>query len=149
MMATSDPTLPVAINIKADGLQHMLKDVLDAHGITDYFVFDMSIPDAVQSLKSGLRIFARQSDMEPEPLLYAQAHGVWIDAFYDDSWITVDVLRQHLEAKKAVCLVSPELHGRDHLAFWERIGADSLVTHPSVMICTDKPEEARDFFSHG
>jgi hypothetical protein len=139
MMAASDPTLPVAINIKADGLQRMLKEALDTHGISDYFLFDMSIPDALQSVKAGLRIFTRQSDVEPEPQLYAQAQGVWMDAFYDDSWITAEAVRRHLDAGKAVCLVSPELHGRDHHAFWERLLADSLPDHPNLMICSDIP----------
>ena len=149
MIAASDPKLPVAINIKADGLQRLLKEVLDAHGVTDYFLFDMSIPDALQSVKAGLRIFTRQSDVEPEPQLYAQAEGVWMDAFYSDSWLTPEAIHRHLDAGKSVCLVSPELHGRDHRAFWGRLSTDSLINHPSLMICTDIPEEARDFFSHG
>jgi hypothetical protein len=148
-MMASDPTLSVAINIKADGLQRMLKEALDTHGIRDYFLFDMSIPDALLSVKAGLRIFTRQSDVEVEPQLYAQAEGVWVDAFYDDSWITADAAHRHLDAGKAVCLVSPELHRRDHRAFWERFSTDSLINHPSFMICTDIPEEARNFFSHG
>jgi hypothetical protein len=149
MMAASDPTLPVAINIKADGLQHMLKEALEEHGVTDYFLFDMSIPDALQSVKAGLRIFARQSDVEPEPQLYAQAQGVWMDAFYDDSWITAESVRRHLDVGKSVCLVSPELHGRNHHALWERLLADSLPDHPNLMICSDIPEQAKEFFAHG
>jgi len=149
MMAAYDPTLPVAINIKADGLQRMLKDALEAHGITDYFLFDMSIPDALQSVKAGLRIFARQSDVEPEPQLYTQSQGVWMDAFHDDSWITAEAIGRHLNAGKSVCLVSPELHGREHRAFWESLLTGSLIKHPNLMICTDIPEQARDFFRHG
>jgi hypothetical protein len=149
MMAAADPTLPVAINIKADGLQHLLKRALEANGITDYFLFDMSIPDALQSVKVGLRIFTRQSDVEPEPQLYAQADGVWMDAFYSESWITAEAVHRHLDAGKSVCLVSPELHGRDHRAFWDKFRSDSLTNHPRLMICTDIPEEAREFFTHG
>jgi hypothetical protein len=149
MMVAADPTLPVAINIKADGLQSMLKGALEAHGVTDYFLFDMSIPDALQSVKAGLRIFARQSDVEPEPQLYTQAQGVWMDAFYDDSWITADAVRRHLDAGKSVCVVSPELHGRDYRALWERLNRDSLVENPGLMICSDIPEQAREFFAHG
>ena len=149
LLSAYDPALPLAINIKADGLQRMVKDALDAHGIADYFLFDMSIPDALQSVKAGLRIFTRHSDVEPDPQLYAQADGVWMDAFNDDSWITAESVSRHLDAGKAVCLVSPELHGRDHRAFWERFCTDSLINHPRLMICTDMPAEARNFFSHG
>jgi len=149
LMATFDPSLPLAINIKADGLQTMLKTLIEAQGISNYFLFDMSIPDALQSIKAGLRIFTRQSDVEPEPHLYRQAHGVWVDAFHDDSWITADVVLRHLDAGKAVCVVSPELHGRDHRDFWDRLKLDSLATHEGFMLCSDIPEAAESFFAHG
>lgn len=148
ILTAFDKNLPLAINIKSDGLQMMLKEALELHDVRNYFLFDMSIPDALQSLKAGLRIFVRQSDIEPDPQLYAQSQGVWMDSFDDDSWITVDTISRHLDSGKAVCMVSPELHGRFHGAFWERIHDDSLIKHPNFMICTDIPEQANIFFNH-
>ncbi|HET8686082.1 MAG TPA: hypothetical protein VFM18_05380, partial [Methanosarcina sp.] len=36
---------PLAINIKSDGLAEILNSTMNRHGITNWFVFDMSIPD--------------------------------------------------------------------------------------------------------
>jgi glycerophosphoryl diester phosphodiesterase len=38
--------LPLALNVKADGLQSRLKLLLEQYEITNYFMFDMSVPDA-------------------------------------------------------------------------------------------------------
>lgn len=146
-LATRDKTLPIAVNIKADGLQKLLKEELAAYGLENYFLFDMSIPDAVVSIRAGLRIFTRQSDVETEPNLYREAAGVWMDSFFDDSWLTPDAISRHLDAGKQVCLVSPELHGRPHLAFWQRLRESSIASHPSLMICSDIPEEALSYFN--
>lgn len=145
-LASRDRTLPIAVNIKADGLQHLLKEALATHGVENYFLFDMSVPDAIVSLRAGLRIFTRQSDVETEPHLYRDSAGVWMDAFHDDRWLTPDAISQHLDAGKEVCLVSPELHGRPHLGFWERLLASGIHLRPGLMICSDLPGEARTFF---
>lgn len=144
--AAIDKSLPLAVNIKADGLQGKLKDALDHYEIENYFLFDMSVPDAIVSLKNGLRIFARHSDVESTPHLYAEAAGVWMDAFFDDSWITAESIIRHLDAGKRVCVVSPELHSRPHLSLWDRLQEGGIHCYPDLMLCTDIPEEARAFF---
>ena len=145
-LAARDKALPIAINIKSDGLQKMLAEMLDTYEIRNYFLFDMSIPDAIVSLKSGLKIFARQSDIEMVPYLYYEAAGIWMDTFFDDQWLTTQVIEQHLDAGKQVCLVSPELHGRPYLPFWERLANSHIYSHPYLMLCTDIPEQAKRHF---
>lgn len=141
-----DLSLPLAINIKADGLQHLLKAAFLRHGVRDYFLFDMSVPDAVFSIKQGLRVFTRHSDVEPTPSFYKQAAGIWMDAFYDDSWLTPKTIESHLKSDKDVCLVSPELHKRPHLEFWERLKSHAISRDCRLTLCTDLPEEAVAFF---
>jgi hypothetical protein len=148
LLAKTNKDLPVAINIKADGIQNLVKSVLDEYNIHNYFLFDMSVPDAMASIKAGLKIFTRQSDMETKPNLYDEALGVWIDAFYDDLWVTARLIEQHLDAGKQVCLVSPELHGRPHLAFWKRLANISSDTRARLMLCTDYPDKAHSYFNH-
>lgn len=147
-LAAHDRHLPLAVNIKADGLQKLLKSGLERHGIDNYFLFDMSVPDAVFSIKSGLRVFTRHSDVEPVPAFYEQAAGVWMDMFFDDKWLTVEAIGRHLDAGKQVCLVSPELHKRSHQAFWDRLAGAQFISHHGLMLCTDIPEAAQAFFSH-
>ena len=81
-----------AINIKADGLKNLLGDALRRHGIQNYFLFDMSVPQMVEFAEMGLRFFTRQSEFEKEPVLYEKAAGVWIDGFRTIDWINEELL---------------------------------------------------------
>jgi len=146
LLARHDPSLPLAINIKADGLQSLLKQALRRHGVENYFLFDMSVPDALYSLKVGLRVFTRHSDVERHPAFYEQAAGVWIDALFRDDWMAPTTVSDHLQAGKHVCLVSPELHKRPHLAFWNKLRATPAFSDPHLTLCTDLPEDAKRFF---
>lgn len=137
--------LPLALNIKADGLQKMLAAVLLEYKIQNYFVFDMSVPDMISYIKAGLRVFTRQSDYEPNPVLYEQSQGVWIDGF-NSNWVGEADIENHLNHGKQVCLVSPDLHGRSFDAFWEKLERMPVITSADVMLCTDYPEEARKIF---
>lgn len=140
----SDRSLPLAMNVKADGLAQPLKVAMDRAGWTDWFAFDMSVPDALQQLRHGVPIFARLSEYEPEPQpLLERAAGVWLDGFHGEWWDAA-LLRRLLDAGKRVCVVSPELHGRDPGAAWDRL--TPLAGTPGLMICTDLPERAREVF---
>lgn len=52
----------LALNIKSDGLQEILKSKISQYNIQNYFFFDMSVPDALGYIKHGLNIFTRQSE---------------------------------------------------------------------------------------
>ena len=144
-VASYDQTLYVAINIKADGLQNLVVDALTRHRLTNCFVFDMSVPDAVQWLQTEIPVYTRHSDVETEPAIYGQAAGVWLDAFQEDWW-DLNVISRHLEKNKKVAVVSPELHGRAHTEVWAMLRSSSLGRSDDIILCTDYPEEAREFF---
>jgi hypothetical protein len=137
--------LPLAINIKSDGLQTRLRDMLSAYDVTNYFVFDMSVPDTLGYVKLGMPFFTRESEYEPEPALYDAAAGVWMDCFKGE-WFTEADIARHLDAGKQVCLVSPELHQRPHGPFWERLRGWSVAARPELMLCTDFPTQAKRMF---
>jgi hypothetical protein len=137
-----DPGLPLALNVKADGLQRLLGEAMGRYSMTNAFVFDMSVPDMLQWAKCGISYYTRHSDLEPEPSCYDRAAGVWLDAFHGDWW-DMDVVARHLDNGKQVCVVSPELHGRSREAVWEMLAACSLKNAAGLMICTDFPEDAK------
>lgn len=137
---------PLALNIKADGLQKSIRELINKYQISNYFVFDMSIPDTIGYIDDGFRIFTRQSEFEPEPAFYQDVVGVWIDAFRDERWVTEKILKDHLHAGKMLCIVSPELHGRHHEAFWQNLSTYAMRANDNVMLCTDYPSQAREFF---
>ena len=135
-----------AINIKADGLKNILQILLSRYSISNYFLFDMSIPQMVEFKEMGFRFFTRQSEIEPLPCMYADATGIWIDGFWSVDWITERLIDSHLKEGKEVCLVSPELHGfSNYVLFW-RLLSSFKVDFDKIYLCTDYPEEARVFF---
>jgi glycerophosphoryl diester phosphodiesterase len=136
---------PLALNIKADGLHEPVAAALATAGEPDYFVFDMSIPDTLSYQRAGLR-FTRQSEYERIPALYDEAAGVWLDGF-ESAWFDRELIAAHLSSRKQVCIVSPELHGRDQQADWERWSTWDVIGSPDVMICTDLPLEAQEVFA--
>jgi hypothetical protein len=139
------PVVPLALNVKADGLQAALREQLKGLSSNSYFFFDMSIPDMLSYVRMAMPVFTRHSDIETVPVLYEQAVGVWLDDFHGD-WTALSAIEEHLSADKQVCIVSPELHGRDHHPLWHRLAASALVKDGRLMLCTDFPREARDFF---
>lgn len=134
-----------AINIKADGLKDILKDYFDKYSVTNYFLFDMSVPQMVEFRDMGLRYFTRQSEVEPKPCMYEDAAGVWIDGFWGTDWITEGLLRNHISNGKEVCLVSPDLHGNSYREFWTELRKWD-VDGTKIILCTDHPDEAKEFF---
>lgn len=134
-----------AINVKADGLKELLTLFLKKYQIANYFAFDMSVPQMLEYSEAGIRFFTRESEYEREPALYEKADGVWMDAFADDGWITEELIKKHIASHKKVCIVSPDLHRRQHEAFWERLHSFDLGS-PDIMLCTDYPGRAKQFF---
>ena len=134
----------LAINVKADGLVSLLAAALET--TPRWFAFDMSVPDTLHYARTGLPFFTRQSEFELEPPLYDEAVGVWIDGFKSD-WVNEPVVAKHRRAGKAVCLVSPELHGRSCDPAWGRWQTWSLRNDPEMSICTDLPERAAERLS--
>lgn len=142
------PALPLALNIKADGLQPALRRQLEYLTLGTFFFFDMSIPDMLSYVRASLPVFTRHSDIEEVPVLYEKAVGVWLDDFRGD-WLPLSAVERHLAAGKQVCIVSPELHGRKHQAFWQRLAASAVSREDRVMLCTDFPRDAQKFFIEG
>ena len=139
--------LQLALNIKSDGLQEKLMELINEFNISNYFVFDMSIPDTIGYLNYNAHVFTRQSEYEFDPALYSQAVGVWMDEF-NQSWIEEGNIHNHILNGKKVCIVSPELHKRDYKKEWSKYKAIFLSDEASeISICTDFPELASNYFN--
>ena len=90
----------LAVNIKADGLQAPLARALAGLDGAQWFAFDMSVPDALGYVRAGLPTFTRHSDVEPDPVLLEDAHGVWLDDF-GGGWLGEEQIAAHLAAGRA------------------------------------------------
>ncbi|HDR8988594.1 TPA: hypothetical protein QDA93_001174 [Burkholderia vietnamiensis] len=135
-------SLPLAMNVKADGLAVGLADAFNRRAL-DWFVFDMSIPDMKMQLKAGNPVFARMSEVEQAPAWLDQIQGIWLDAF-SHVWYNAATISDLLARGLRVCVVSAELHGRAHGELWSALR--DLQDRDRLMICTDLPEECRRFF---
>lgn len=143
LLAMFEPTgLPLAVNIKADGLSALLAKAFEGSALP-WFAFDMSGPEMFRYAAANLPFYTRHSDIEQAPLLYDKAQGVWLDSFGPE-WFDADTVRAHLNQGKQVCIVSSDLHGRDPAGLWAKLS--SLNNDAGVTLCTDFPERAREFF---
>lgn len=136
----------LAINIKSDGLQELLLQALKRSQIEKYFVFDMSVPDTLAYRQKGIRFFSRVSEYEEQPVMFEHCDGIWVDAFHS-IWYRTRDLYCYLEKRKKICIVSPELHQREYLNLWENLKKDGLHLYDSVLLCTDFPDRAINYFN--
>lgn len=134
----------LALNIKSDGLLMPLKAILAEYKNLDIFVFDMSVPDSRPYLNSDLTTFMRMSEVEKTVAWLDQAEGIWLDGF-SSIWYDSKILQKILNNGKKICVVSPELHGRDHMELWSLL--NSFAPDESLILCTDLPETAASFFA--
>lgn len=136
----------LALNIKSDGLAAALNQTLKRHGITRYFVFDMSVPDSLGYFSLGMDVFTRRSEYEGASTLDTKAQGVWIDRLSEGA-VSRAAIAAELEAGRTVAIVSPELHRRPHLPAWVEWKTLFQNAPPEkVMLCTDLCDEAAAFF---
>ncbi len=131
-------SIPVAINIKTDGLQPYLKEFIIENGNNGTFVFDGSIPEMVKyrsfEIPHALRLSEYEKDLPWNP------DFIWVDGFEVDWWIRDRQILQHLEDTPVV-FVSPELHGREHRTAWEWLLGLKKSGTDNLYVCTDFPEE--------
>lgn len=133
--------LPLALNIKADGMGEKIKEILEKYNHTNYFTFDMSIPEMVVQNRLGLRFFTGKSDIIKEPIMLKESSGVWLDSFKSD-WFDESEITRILEQNKQICIVSPDLHKREYESVWQK-----YKNAKNIMLCTDYPIQAREFFN--
>ncbi len=138
-------TVILALNVKEDGIQAMVKEMLAKYKIEKYFFFDMSIPEMVVYDCMEMKFFTRESDIEHSLVLYDKAEGVWVDAFYKD-WDMLKSIRKHLSNGKKVSLISPEIHCKDESIIWERLKESGICDDSGFFMCTDYPVRAREYF---
>lgn len=138
----------IAINIKSDGLQEPLYNLLQQYKITRYFVFDMSIPDTLLYLKREMQVYIRHSELEEYPKLMGSASGFWVDEM-TESWLNSKSINQLLSLGKKISIVSPELHERDHVNLWKIIKNINKSSRQFIdlSLCTDYPFKAKSFFN--
>ncbi len=101
----------LALNVKQEGIETSIVEVLGEYKIENYFMFDVSFPMVVRlSNNSNSKIALRVSDLEPFQVLEnfrGKVEWIWLDAFSDYDYLKEADMKFH---GFKTCLVSPELH---------------------------------------
>jgi len=104
------------LNIKEEGLETRLIELMESKGIEDYFFLDQSFPYLVKWSKAGERRCAvRVSEFESVETaltLAGKVDWVWVDCFSHFPLSHADAIRLK-SAGFRLCLVSPELQGKN------------------------------------
>ncbi len=104
------------VNVKSEGIEFRAIQLLEDHGIKNFFLLDCSIPMMVRLGKSGERRlavrFSEFESLKTVELMAPFVSWVWIDVFNNlplNEYIAT-YMRETLHLR--LCLVSPELQGQ-------------------------------------
>ena len=104
------------LNVKEEGLEAELLAIMKSYSIENFFFLDQSFPFLIKwSQKGERRCAVRVSEFESTQTALAlagQVDWIWVDCFNQFSLTTIDFQRLK-SAGFQLCLVSPELHGRN------------------------------------
>ncbi len=136
--------IPVAMNIKEDGLSEQYREFLDINQHKLSFIFDGSIPEMRKIRDEGLPHALRLSEYERE--LPWSTRFIWVDAFESEWWLGSQEIA-NLQQEHFLVFVSPELHGRNFENAWQYFRRLSHENSKKFGICTDLPSQLKEFIS--
>jgi len=103
------------LNVKEEGIEYRVKDIVERNGIKDYFFLDLSFPALIKMVDTReKRIAVRFSEYESVETALALAgkvDWVWVDCFTKMP-LNKEIYRTFKEWGFKICLVSPDLVGR-------------------------------------
>jgi hypothetical protein len=124
------------VNIKCEGIEHLVLELLRKYKIVNFFLLDCSFP--MIRLLSALgerRTAIRLSEFEQFEMMAGIADWVWVDVFHR---LPIDrsMCDQLHELGYKICLVSPELQKQS-----EKLEEYKNRIYDCIdMICTKRPE---------
>jgi len=132
------------LNVKEEGLEARLIELMRSSGIEDYFFLDQSFPFLVKWAKTGeQRCAVRISEFESIETvltLSGKVKWVWVDCFTRFP-LRNDDAKRLMASDFKLCLVSPELQGRDGAVEIPQLAM--LLVERGIQadaICTKRPD---------
>ena len=130
------------LNVKEEGLEERLISLMHSKGINDYFFLDQSYPFLIKWSSAGERRCAvRVSEfrsVENALNLAGKIEWVWVDCFTRFP-LTNSEFKTLKDAGFKICLVSPELQGRNAEKEIQKCLTYSLIKIDADAICTKYP----------
>ena len=104
------------LNVKEEGLEERLIEIMKRNKIEDYFFLDQSFPFIIKTYNAGeSRCAVRVSEfesIETAMSLAGKVQWVWVDSFNHFPLTSEGANRLKNDGGFKLCFVSPELHGR-------------------------------------
>ena len=104
------------LNLKEEGLENRVLELMNKFDISNYFFLDQSFPFLIKTLKKGIKNCAvrisEYESFETAINLKGKVEWVWID-FFTKFPLTVNEVNILKKLNYKLCLVSPELQGYD------------------------------------
>lgn len=132
------------LNVKEEGLEKALLELMTRYGIEDFFFLDQSFPFLVKTSRGGERRCAvRVSEFEAIETVMSLAgmvEWVWVDCF-----TRFPLTREQAHALQSagfkLCLVSPELQGREaSVSIPQMLSLLQDLEIEAEAVCTKRPD---------
>lgn len=132
------------LNVKEEGLEARLIEIMRQRSVEDFFFLDQSFPFLVKWARNGEhRCAVRVSEFESVDTaltLAGKVDWVWVDCFTRFPLTTESAQRLH-EAGFKLCLVSPELQGRPAETEIPQLRAQlASLRIAAEAVCTKRPD---------
>ena len=132
----------LAINIKEEGIEERVFDILSKEMCTNFFLFDVSVPQIFRLGKRYSKHFAfRLSQIEQINYKFCREYAdfIWIDTFDGSFWLNKDLILELKNLSFKLCFVSPELHKPplgDFKIFNKKLDSYNCLLDNNDMVCT-------------
>jgi hypothetical protein len=131
------------INVKEEGLESYILDLLSNYNVEDFFFLDQSYPSIRRLINLGIsKLATRVSDFEDiDTALKSGSDWVWLDSFTGQWDYLPQIIRQLYKTGQKTCLVSPELQRSGAQAELKKL--NELISSQNLditAVCTKYPE---------
>lgn len=130
----------IILNVKEEGIEGRIQELIDKRDIKDYFYLDLSFPFLIKIMNKGQRNiavrFSEYESIETCMLLAGKVEWVWVDCI--TKFPLTEENHRKLSRYFKICLVSPELLGmpREEIREIKKKISGMRVD----MVCTKLPE---------
>ena len=130
-------------NIKQEGIEVRVLEILKKNSVHDFFLLDVSFPSLIRMTQNGIRQLAvRLSSFEPiqtSITLAGQLDWIWVDLFDERLPLSAEEWQNLKKLGYKLCIVSPELHGRSTESIRELKAQLSKLHITPDAVCTKQP----------
>jgi len=131
------------LNVKEDGLEQEILELMNSFSISDYFFLDQPTPTLIKCIMNKVSTAIRVSEYEDFPKsLPGTPEWLWVDSFTGSWKHLITSLKLAANSNMKICIVSPELQGRNSSSELKEIKSivGDLQETDFVFVCTKNPE---------